>query len=131
MESPKVYRGYNNEGNCLITKTAVDANTQINPADVKAAIDNIKTVFDEQMKMLASALTDVSTNAEEAIIVEGTSMGPAIEEVATVLMSLSEKLTSGFDDLYDKAVTAHDEQQRRNNTEAYNACAISGVTRIA
>lgn len=131
MESPKVYRGYNKEGTCVVSKTAVDANTLLNPAEVQAAIENVKDVFSAQMKAVAQALKDISNDAEEAVIVQGTNMGGTIDDVCSLLLTLSDKITSGIESLYDTAVKVHDELQRNENNKAYNACAVSGVVSIS
>lgn len=131
MESPKTYRGYDEDGNCKIQRTGVDANTQINPADVKAAIENVKAVFAEQMRLIATSLTNISEDADEAVVVQGTSMQGTIEDTATLLTQLTDQVTQGIDQLYDYAVTAHDQLQRNNNIDAYNSCIINGVVRIS
>ena len=130
-KSPKTYHGYDKDGKCITTQTGLDANTQINPAEVQAAIDNVKSVFEEQMKNVANALTDISTDAEEAVIVQGTSMTGTIEETATLLNGLAGQVTSGIDQLYTYAVEAHDQLQTNNNIDAYNACKVSGVVSIS
>ncbi len=130
MVSPKTYRGYNSENKCISQCTAVDANTLINPAEVKKAIENVKTVFAEQMDNVAKALTNVTEDASEAVIVQGTDMTKTIEDTALVLKNLSTEVTSGIDTLYDYAVQAHDKLQESKNNEAYNACIVNGVTYI-
>ena len=60
MIAPKTFRGYNQEGKVVIQKTAVDANTQINPAQVQKAIENVKKVFEEEMQIIAKSLKKVS-----------------------------------------------------------------------
>ena len=130
MVSPVTYRGYDKDGTCITQHTGVDANTQINPAEVKAAIDNVKAVFDEQMQAVATSLTKISEDAEEAIIVQGTNMGQTIEDTANVLKELGGQVTAGIDTLYDYAVQAHDKLQENNNNRAYNECRVNGVVSI-
>ena len=130
MESPKTYHGYDETGKCVVSATATDANTVLNPADVKAAIDNVKSAFEDQFKAIADALRGVSTDASEAVIVEGTNMKGTIEDTATLLTQVSGQVTQGIDGLYDLAVNAHDEIQAKFNTDAYNACRVTGVVAI-
>lgn len=130
LVSPKTYRGYNDNNEVLITKTAVDANTQLNPAEVKKEIENVKAVFDEQMNGIARALKNISEDAGESIVVEGTKMNGTIEDTAQVLSQLGSQVTQGIDTLYDYSVEAHNKLQENNNNAAYNACRINGVTRI-
>ena len=130
MVSPVTYRGYDQEGKCITQHTGVDANTQINPAEVKAAIENVKTVFAEQMEAIAQSLTNISEDAEEAVIVQGTNMGQTIEDTAMVLKELPNQIIQGIDVLYDYAVQAHDQLQDTNNARAYYECKVSGVSYI-
>ena len=130
MVSPVTYRGYDQDGTCIIQRTGVDANTQINPADVKAAIENVKAVFAEQMQNVAKSLTNISEDAEEAVIVQGTNMSKTIEDTATILSQLAEQVTTGIESLYEYAVQAHDSLQENNNATAYNECRVSGVVSI-
>ena len=51
MKGPETYTAYDKDGKVIGTYTAEDANNFINPAEVKAAIDNLKTVFQDQMKV--------------------------------------------------------------------------------
>lgn len=130
MVSPVTYRGFNQEGTCIVQRTGTDANTQINPEQVKAAIENVKTVFAEQMQLVAKSLTNISEDADEAVIVQGTNMTENIEQTASILTELSSTLTQGIDGLYDLAVTAHDQLQTNNNNIAYNECRVNGVVSI-
>ncbi|MBR3210534.1 MAG: hypothetical protein IKF71_01175 [Bacilli bacterium] len=130
MLSPKTYRGYDEEGKVVITKTAKDANSQINPAQVKKAIENVKKVFEDEMQVIAKSLTKISEDAEEAIIVQGTDMGGTLLDTSKIISEMGTKMTEGIDSLYDYAVQMHDKLQKDNNTAAYNACCISGVASI-
>jgi len=131
MSSPRTYRGYGSNNELIVSKTGADANNQINPAEVKKEIDNVKAVFDEQMKGIAKSLRDISQDSAEAIIVEGTKMDGTIEETAQVLSQLGAQVTQGIDELHTYAIKAHDALQDNNNAEAYNACArTNGVARV-
>ncbi|MBP5679377.1 MAG: hypothetical protein J6X28_06100 [Bacilli bacterium] len=130
MENPKTYKGLDAEGNVKAQCTAVDANTLINPAEVQAAIDNVKSVFEEQLNNVASSLRDISQDADEAIIVQGTSMEGTIEDTATLLTQVSGQVTQGIDALYDYAVQAHDQLQIIENNKAYNNCIVADVVSV-
>lgn len=130
MESPKAYYGYDETGKCITSAKAQDANDFINPAEVQAAITNVKNTFEDQFKAIADALRDVSTDASEAVIVEGTNMKGTIEDTATLLTQVSGQVTQGIDALYDLAVAAHDNKQAELNVAAYNACRGPGVVSI-
>lgn len=130
MEYPKTYRGVDSEGKVVTQCTAYDANGYINPAEVQAAIENVKAVFEEQLKSVADSLRDVSTDAKDAIIVQGTDMAGTIEDTATLLTSISSQVTQGIDQLYGYAVQAHDQLQINENNKAYNACIASNVVSV-
>lgn len=132
MESPKTYKGYDKEGKCITTKTAVDATTMLDPAEVKSAIENIKSVMTEQMGKISSALTSLSSDANEAVIVQGTSMSGAIEDTANVLGQIPGTVMGEIEPLYDLAVTTHDKLQREENEKAESAVrSTSGVVSVS
>jgi len=130
MVYPNTYRGWDQEGKCINTVTAVDANTQINPAEVKAAIDNIKKVVAEQIKAITDALTNISSDQKNAIRIKGVNLEGVIEKVADQITPLGPQMTQGIDDLYDRALEVHDILQQNNNTEAHNNCWIQDVVNV-
>ena len=130
LESPRTYRGYNSNNEVVITKQAANANGEINPTEVKQAIENVKAVFDEQMNGVARALRNISQDADEAIVIEGTKMNDTIEETAQVLTQIGPQITQGIDTLYDLSVEAHNKIQQNFNNQAYNACRVTGVVDI-
>lgn len=130
LESPRTYRGYNSNNELVITKQAANANNEINPTEVKQAIENVKAVFDEQMNGVARALRNISQDADEAIVIEGTKMNDTIEETAQVLTQIGPQITQGIDTLYDLSVEAHNKIQQNFNNQAYNACRVTGVVDI-
>ena len=129
MISPETHRGYNDENKCIVTKVAVDANTQINPEEVKAAIENVKAVFEEQLGNIVTALTGLNVDAQDAIIVQGTDMTKNIEEAASFIEQFAGSIAD-IDQIYEYAVEAHDLLQKSNNNDAFNLCIIDGVVRI-
>ena len=58
MKAPITYTGYNDKNECIATITGQDANNFLNPAEVKAAIDNVKTVMEEQLGNITKALRE-------------------------------------------------------------------------
>lgn len=132
MESPKTYYGFDETGGCVSTAPAKDANNDINPSEVQAAINNLKNVFSEQLTDVARELRAISQDADEAIIVQGTSMAQSIEDAATLLTQLPTQVTAGIDDLYGYAVEAHDHLQTGYNNKAYaEAASHPGVVRVS
>ena len=122
MVGPETYTAYDKDGNVIGTYTAEDTNNYINPSEVKAALDNLKTVFQEQMKNIARALNDIELDAGDAIIVQGTKMDEEIREMAQAISSdVPTQALNGIDTLYDTAVSAHDKIQQQLNEQAKSA----------
>lgn len=131
METPKTYSGYDEEGNFVLTVTAVDANGFINPSEVQTAIENVKTVVKEQMTTVTNAIRNFENDAKEAIIVQGTNMSGVIEDICTSLKQLDGTIGDSISCLYDEAVKVHDAIQTKANSEAYSQCSSqSGVVSV-
>ena len=131
MVSPRSYYGYDQASNCVASCTAMDATTLLNPNEVKAAIENLENVFTEEMSRIASSLRDMTTDATEAVIVQGTSMSGTIEDTAQAIIQIPSQVSSSFAELYDYSVQVHDALQEKANEEAYNAVkSASGVVTV-
>jgi len=128
MLSPKTYHGYNSEGKCIASCTALDANTLIDPAEVQAALNNLENVFNEEMGRIASSLRQV--DASDAVIVQGASMSGVIQDTAAAVTQIPGQVSSSFQGLYGLAVQAHDTLQQQANDEARSAVNRSGVVRV-
>lgn len=132
METPRTYRGYNNEGTCVAKCSAQDANKWINPAEVQQAINNVEQIFTEQMRTVGNALQNIEYDAEEAIIVQGTNMGKTIEDTVRAINMLPGQAMQGISELYEYSVQAHDNLQQQANNYAYNqAASANGVVRVS
>ena len=123
MEVPKTYIATNSEGQQVCVAKAQDANNLINPDEVKKALDKIEKVAEEGMKNIISAMTDITYDAEEAIIVEGTKMTETIENVCKELKQVPDTLMGSISSIYQEAVRAHDELQIKANNEAKTTAA--------
>ena len=131
MLSPRTYYGYNNESKCIASATALDATTLLDPAEVKAAVDNLENVFSTEMSSIATALRNMTTDANEAVIVQGTSMSGTIEDTATAISQIPGQVSSSFSELYSYSCQVHDSLQEQANEEARAAVAgKSGVVRV-
>ncbi len=132
MESPRTFTGYGQDGSKLISRTGRDANQDINPQEVQSAIENVKTVFAQEMSSLANSLMNISSDAEDSVVVQGTNMGATIEETATLITQVPDSVMAGIDSLYEYAVQAHDSLQSNYNNAAYNECVnTNGVVSIS
>lgn len=132
MKSPKTYRGYNDKNECIAEFTGADANEYINPAEVKAAIDNIKTVMEEQLGTISGALRDEVDDAEHALIVQGTHMGDPINDTAKTIDKIPDAVYSSLQEVYKQAEISHDKIQDAANDDARDqAKNTAGVVRVA
>lgn len=123
MTAPITYRGYSSDGNLVTTVTAVNADTYINPSEVKSAIDNLESVAEEQMNNICNALNNVAPDADEAVIIQGTKMTDTIEEICTTLKSLPSTLSDSLTEIYTQSVSVHDSKQEDENSIAYTKAA--------
>ncbi len=131
MLTPRTFYGYDQTSRCIVSCPAADATSVLNPNEVKAAIENLENVFVEEMKRIASALHDVTTDANEAIIVQGTKMSATIDDTANAIIQIPAQVIASFAELYDYSIKMHDALQQKFNDEAYNAvCTYSGVVRV-
>ena len=121
METPKTYVGYDSQGNRVVSCTAANANEYINPAEVQAAIDNVSSVATEQMGLISSALSNLTSDANEAVIVQGTKMTGVIEELCGAIEGVPSSIYDKISGYYDEAMKIHDELQRKANGEAEQA----------
>lgn len=118
METPKTYNGYDKDNNCIVTVTAYDANNIVNPDEVKAAIEGVKQAASEAATSIVSALNQITPDADEAVIVEGTKMTGVIEELCTTIGQLPDKVMGNIEGLYDESVQIHDKYQIEANQKA-------------
>ena len=78
---PQTYTGYDENNNVIITREAEKAENYINPQEVHAAIENIKTVVDTGLKQIAKAISEVKCG-EKMLVVADKTMQPMVEELA-------------------------------------------------
>ena len=108
--------------------TAARAKDQIDPEAVSAAIEKVKTTFDEQLKAVGDALKNISQDADQSQVVSGTSMGPTIDETAEYISGLGPQLYDGIDEIYTQAVSIYNELQEAYNQYAKEAVVAEGVS---
>lgn len=112
---------YDEEGNVKEKKryTAKKATDDIDPKEIKKAIENIKESCDEKMKDFNSTLKAIEPNAEEAIRIEGTTLKNYITDIKEVADSAGKDIATTLDPLVEKAQEKHDELQKKYNEEAH------------
>ena len=118
MLAPKTYRGYDQEGNVVVTVTAYDANQYLNPTEVKAAIDNLESVAQDAINKISNALMNVAPDANEAVIVQGTKIQGTIEDVCSAIKTLPGTIVDNVSSMYTESITAHDRLQTKENEAA-------------
>ncbi len=132
MKSPSCYRGYGEEGQLITIKYAEDATTYLNPASVNAKVNNVSTVMEEQITIIQNALRDLLDDANQAIIVNNTSMAPQIEELSEALETFKSTPATALETVYADSITVHDNIQDQLNQRARDSVAgTQGVVRIS
>ncbi len=129
--SPKSYRGYDAEGNCVSSATAQSAKTYIDPAAVAAAVDKVRTVATEEMDNITSSLGKLTEDANDAVIVQGTKMTATFEEVITGIKTIPGQIGDSLEELKTIAQQSHDELQNQLNENAKNACYTNGAVTVS
>ena len=117
METPKTYTGYGEDGQVVISKTSEDANNYLNPAEVQKAVEHIGEVAEEQAVILRKATYHLRGEADHALIISATDMSDAISDITDIQERVVEAIKGSFVDVYDNAVKAHDEIQRKLNEQ--------------
>ena len=117
MVEPGTYHGFDEGGNAK-SVTAKDANGDINPSEVESAVNNLQSTLESQFKELSSALRGVEQDANDAVVVQGSKIGGAIEETCSVLESVPNSIMGRIGNLKSEAEAAHDRLQNKYNDEA-------------
>lgn len=134
---PQTYTGYDEDNNVIITRKAENAENYINPKEVRAAIENIKTVVDTGLKQIASSIEKVECGKETLVVADKT-MQPIVEELAAQIAGqdrseiapLAIQMESALEEIYERACDAHDDIQQQLNSQAESACWVASVTRV-
>lgn len=134
---PQTYTGYDEDNNVIIAREAEKAENYINPQEVHAAIENIKTVVDTGLKQIASSIEKVECGKETLVVADKT-MQPIVEELAAQIAGqdrseiapLAIQMESALEEIYERACDAHDDIQQQLNSQAESACWVASVTRV-
>ena len=117
---PNTYAGYDEDGNCVIKRSALDASTEyINPEAVRSAIDNVRNVVDEGFKNIGKAIANISCG-QETLSAEDKTMQPIIDEVAEQIAGgdgdvapLAIQMEESLEVVYETACDVHDDFQKQ------------------
>ena len=106
---------------CGQVYNAKDANNDINPTEVKAAVDNLVNALNDATTSIVNAIRKVEPDAENAFKQDETkTIVPSMEESCTMIeKAISNNATAiENEDLPGKAERVHDELQTNYNNEA-------------
>lgn len=123
MLSPAKYTVRDANDNYVTTVWAEKATNYIDPNTVSVRIENVTTVMDEQITLIQNALSAIVDDANQAIVVQSTSMGPQIEELVEALETFKGTPGQSLESVYTASVTAHDSIQEQLNSNAYSTAA--------
>ena len=116
---------------CGEVYNAKDANGDINPAEVKTAVENLINSLNDASTSISTAIRNLEPDAGNAVKQNETkTIVPAMEETCDSIDKTIKQITSSIEseNLYSKAEQKHDEYQTKYNNEAIaaaNACAAS------
>lgn len=129
--SPKTYRGYDANGQQVSSATARNATDFINPQEVAAAIEKIKTVATEEVGQITTALAKLTEDATDAVIVQGTKMTGTFEDVNSGIKTIPDQIAEAIAELKTLAEQAHDRLQTEFNESAKAACRRNGAVSVS
>ena len=116
----KTYAAYNQDGQCLGTARAGDANDYINPNQVKAAIRAIVDEANDQIKKNIMKSID-SAYRTGAVIINDTDLLEPSNDMDSTIRSIPGYIEEAITPFGDMAVDARDKKQIELNNYAYNA----------
>lgn len=119
MKSPKKWIGYDENWNYVTTVYSKKATNYIDPDVVKARINSVNRVMNEQVELIQKSLNSTIEDANQAIIVNSIKLGPQIEELITSLDALKDTPNEALEYIYTYSVQAHDNWQSQLNDNAY------------
>ena len=132
METPKTYVGYDKDNNQIASCQANDANEIVNPETVQAAIKAVEQAAESGTQDIVSALQNIESDAGDAVIVQGTNMINAINEVCSAVKSIAGSIGNSVSSVYDEALRIHDEIQIKYNSQAEEVVrSAEGVVRVS
>ena len=132
MLGPQTYNGYEKKNKKICYCTAEDANNKINPSEIEPLITNAKSTLRTGLDAVSKELDSVEHDASTAVIVNGASMAPAIDDTINYINSIPSAIDAQLDAFYQEVVSVHDQIQQQFNDQAENAVrSTSGVVRVS
>ena len=124
----ETWAGYDEEGKEIKRYRAADANADINPEEIAAAIEKVKTACDEQMAGMSDKLTGLTDNALQAMKVEGMTLQDFITSISSVIDSFGSEIANILEPLVQQAEVEHDRLQTQYNSEAESSAASGSAS---
>ena len=132
MTEAKTYNGYDSNNEKICYCKAEDAKNYINPDEIKTKIDEAKTTLETGLDSVWKELDSVESNSSTAMIVNGASMAPAIDDTITYIKSIPPTINAQLDGFYQETISVHNQIQDQLNVQAYNAVSsTSGVVSVS
>ena len=127
---PHTYKGYNDENVPLCVYPAEDANSQINPSEIKKAIESARSIIESSTASLINNISKLESDYSAAVQMEGVTEFDSVKDLKESINNAS-KITDSFEELASAAQKKHDELQVKYNTEAHSSAAeYDGVTQV-
>ena len=125
------YTGYDKDGNVVGSRTSENADSYIDLSSIKTNSNKVSSVMEEQINKIQKALREIVDDANQALVVNSTKIGPSIEDFIDSLEGLKGTVSSDMSSIYTSASSAHSSKQKRFNEIAYDAVwRMSGVVKV-
>ena len=90
----ETWAGYNDEGEEIKRFKAADATNDIDPEEVKTAIENVKQRCDEEFKSISDKLTGLTDGALNALRIEGATLQEYIDQIGEIVNQFGTEIIS-------------------------------------
>lgn len=124
----ETWAGFDEEGKEIKRFKAADANNDINPEEVAAAIEKVKAACDEQMSGMSDKLNGLTDNALQALKVEGMTLQEFITAIGDVINGFGSEIAQILEPLVEKAQEEHDRLQTQYNSDAESSAASGSAS---
>ena len=114
----ETWAGYNDEGEEVKRYKAADATKDIDPEEVKKAIENVREKCDEEFSSITKKLEGLTDAALNALRIEGTTLQDYIDQISDIVTQFGSEIASKLEPLIKKAEDEHDRLQRQYNNDA-------------
>ena len=119
----ETWAGYDSEGTEIKRIKAADANNDIDPEQIKAAIENVKSACDKEMSVVTDKLSGLTDNALQALRIEGMTLQEYITAISDVINSFGTEIAGVLEPLVGEAQAEHDRLQEQYNSDAESSAA--------